>query len=184
MPAVELERALSFETHPEIGPADRVMEAELGVPEIQAVARPFVHIFNAGHDGAVRRLGIDPSCQAEGVEIIEVGYLARIHEEMAVETAGHPYLARRERQGASPVRSAAYHRPFRIISAGFLLVPARLAAGRIQPFVDAGFLPQAAVQREAQDQAIAHVPIRHLRVANPKLPCPLTPCKLRMECAT
>src|SRR5205823_7491158 len=96
------------------------------------------------------------------------GYLARIDEDAAVETAGHPYLAMRERQGASRVRSAAYHRPFRII--GFLLVPARLAAGRMQAVVDAGFLPQVAVQREVQDQAIAHVPIGDLRVADPELP--------------
>src|SRR5439155_13002657 len=132
MPAVELQRALSFQAHPEIGPADRVVETELGIPEIQAVARSFRHIFNAGHDGAVRRLRIEPGCQAEGVEIIEVGYFARIHEEMAVETAGHPDLARHERQGHACrwVRRPAYHRPFRIISAGFLLVPARLAAGR------------------------------------------------------
>src|SRR5713101_4408170 len=99
MPAVELQRPLSFQAHPEIGPSDCVMEAKLGVPEIQAVALPFVHIFNAGHDGAVRRLRIYPSCQAEWIEIIEVGYFARIHEEIAVETAGHSYLARHERQG-------------------------------------------------------------------------------------
>src|SRR5439155_11520087 len=127
MPAVELERALSFEAHPEIGPADGVMEADLGVPQIQAVARPFVHVFNAGHDGAARRFRIHPGCQGEGIEMVEVGDLARIDEGAAVETAGHPYLARRERQGASLVRSAAYHRPCRII--GFLLVPAELATG-------------------------------------------------------
>src|SRR5207249_6015414 len=125
----------------------------------------------------------DPGCQAEGVEIIEVGYFARIHEEMAVETAGHPDLARHGRQGhaCSWVRRPAYHRPFRIISAGFLLVPARLAAGRIQPVVDAGFLPQTVVQGAVQDQAGAHAPIGNPRLADPKFPRPSTPYELRLK---